>query len=69
MKIANLENQEFYNQMFYNAPYGMMLIDDKTKTIDSNQKACELLGYSREDLNKLNAKDIIHPFDIDKTPD
>ncbi len=66
MKLDEIASEKLYGILFSEAPYGIMLIDDKTKTIDSNKKACELLGYSKERLNSLSAKDIIHPDDLSK---
>ncbi|SDK91744.1 PAS domain S-box-containing protein [Maridesulfovibrio ferrireducens] len=45
---------------------GMAIVGADKKWIDFNNKFCEILGYSREDLEKLSWPDFTHPDDIDK---
>ncbi|MBI9111913.1 PAS domain S-box protein [Maridesulfovibrio ferrireducens] len=45
---------------------GMAIVGVDKKWIDFNNKFCEILGYSREELEKLCWPDFTHPDDIDK---
>ncbi len=62
----DLNQKEFHDLLFLQSPFGMVITDAKSYTLDANHRACEILGYSKEQLIGLRGKDIIHPDDISK---
>ncbi|MHA1279055.1 MAG: PAS domain S-box protein [Candidatus Helarchaeota archaeon] len=60
------ESEEKFRAIFQNANDGIFLIDINPKGIpqkirEVNKKACEMLGYSKDELLKLSSKDIAVP--------
>jgi PAS domain S-box-containing protein len=62
---ANLRHsEEKSRQIFENAPLAMSILDLETmQTLKANQAACQLFGYSQEELIELNTTKIFHPDD------
>ncbi|HPT71714.1 MAG TPA: PAS domain S-box protein [Candidatus Cloacimonadota bacterium] len=59
-----------YNILFEQEIVGVAEVDPKNaRFIRVNDKYCQILGYSREELLELNVKAITHPDDIDKKRD
>ena len=57
---------EFSNQVFENSSDAILLIDPEDDTIiDANSQASTMLGYTREEFQKLTISDI-HPKDAHK---
>jgi PAS domain S-box-containing protein len=52
-----------FRALFDNLPVGVVLADTNSRYIDANPSACQLLGYSREELITLGAADIIATAD------
>ncbi len=52
------ESQQKYHVFFEKAKDAIFLSDEAEKFIDINEKGCELLGYSKEELLKMTMKDI-----------
>jgi len=50
-------SEQRFRLLVENAADGFFLIDDNGRIIDVNQRSCELLGYSREELLKMNVFD------------
>ena len=58
--------EERYRKVFEHNNDAVMIVDFETESfVDVNPTACELLGYTREELLSMNPKDI-HPGDIDR---
>jgi PAS domain S-box-containing protein len=61
--------EERYRKVFEHNNDAVMIVDFETESfVDVNPKACELLGYSREELLSMDPEDI-HPEDIDRVRD
>jgi diguanylate cyclase (GGDEF)-like protein/PAS domain S-box-containing protein len=56
-------NEERYRAMFENAAVGITRSELNGVLVDVNQKFCDLLGYSRDELIGKAVKDITHPDD------
>jgi PAS domain S-box-containing protein len=54
-----------FRVLFDHAPVGVVLADAASRYIDANPRACQLLGYSHEELIRLDATDIIAKVDAD----
>jgi PAS domain S-box-containing protein len=58
--------EERYQKVFEYNNDAVMIVDFETESfVDVNPRACELLGYSREELLSMDPEDI-HPDDIDR---
>jgi len=61
------EYEEKFKLVFEHAPLGIALIDPSWKIIDANQKLCELLGYSAEELIGTDIRQITYSEDLGPT--
>ncbi len=57
-----------YRTVMENASDGVFVVDMKGRFIDVNQRACEMLGYQREELLELGIADIVSPEDAQRSP-
>ncbi|MCZ6688125.1 MAG: sigma 54-interacting transcriptional regulator [Planctomycetota bacterium] len=66
-RLIDLEQREFrYRQVFHHSNDAVFVVDPASdKIIDVNDKACEILGYSRAELLSLSLS-AIHPHEMDK---
>ena len=55
------ESQQRLSALFENAMDSIFLVNDSMKYVDANPAACELTGYSKEELLKMFISDISHP--------
>ena len=53
-------------QLFEQAPDGLFIVDAEGDYIDVNQAGCDILGYSREELLRLNVTDVLVPGQADR---
>ena len=65
-KIKDSENR--YRSFVENATDAIFIATPSSTYIDVNKRACQLLGYSREELLKLSSKDILFEEDINMSP-
>lgn len=52
------ENEKKYRTLFENSPYGVFLVDNNAKYIEVNDAACEMTGYSKEELLCLSIPEV-----------
>lgn len=57
-------NSEYFNVLFEKSPVPIAFVDIDGKFISSNYKACELLGYSTEELQQLTFIDVTALGDV-----
>ena len=50
-------------ETFEQAAVGIMRVDLEGRLVDANQKLCDLLGYTKEELLAKSVKEITHPDD------
>jgi PAS domain S-box-containing protein len=55
------ESEQRFRGIFENAQVGMIVIDVDGRVVDCNEKACQLMGYTREDLIDRGLADFINP--------
>ena len=67
MENALKESEERYRAIFNMMNAGIAISDEKGNWIDFNERACELLGYSREELLTMTNTDLTHPDDLELT--
>ena len=59
-------SEEAFRGNFENAAIGMALLNEEGKWLKVNEKVCEILGYTEEELMQLTFQDITHPEDLNK---
>jgi len=64
-----IESEERFRLAFDNANIGMCLVDLKGNFTKVNQKLCEILGYSKEELEGLNTSTITYEGDRSTGPE
>ena len=57
-------SEEAFRGNFENAGIGMALLDVKGNWLKVNQKVCEIIGYTEEELLALNFQTVTHPDDL-----
>ncbi|MBF0344007.1 MAG: PAS domain S-box protein [Nitrospirae bacterium] len=57
-----------YKALMEHASDGITIADTEGNYIDVNTKACQMLGYLKEDFLRLNIRDVVHPEDLSKIP-
>lgn len=65
-KVKENYNEQF-QQIFENSMIGMGLVDLRGDWKRANRSLCHILGYTEEELIRLNVKDITHPDDLGNT--
>ena len=61
MHDALKKSEQRLKALFDNALDAILLVDDEARYVDANPAACELLGYSREELQQLSIWDVTPP--------
>jgi PAS domain S-box-containing protein len=64
---SSKESEERYRSIFQSAVLGIINLKRDGRFIDVNPSLCNFLGYSKEELMKMNIMDVTHPEDIQKT--
>lgn len=59
-------NEETLHKIQENAPIGMAIVSLEGKWLEVNQSICDIVGYSRTELQKLTFQEITLPEDLDK---
>lgn len=54
-----------FRESFHSSAAGMIFVSEEGKCVKANKAVSDLLGYSKEELAKINFKDITHPEDLD----
>ncbi|HEY6802746.1 MAG TPA: PAS domain S-box protein [Pyrinomonadaceae bacterium] len=57
-----------YRSLMEQASDGIHTYDANGNFLDTNSKLCEMLGYSREEMLRLNVKDLMRPEDLVESP-
>jgi len=57
-KQALFESERKYSSYIENAPDAVFVVDEKGNYVDANNAATKITGYSREELLKMNIRDI-----------
>lgn len=57
------DTEQRYRAMFENAAVGITRVDLNGMLLDLNQKFCDMLGYSRDELLGKTVREITHPDD------
>lgn len=57
------ESEERFRHLFEQASDGIVMADMTGHYLDVNRRACQMLGYSREELLRMRVTDILTPHD------
>ncbi|WP_052502576.1 PAS domain-containing sensor histidine kinase [Halarcobacter anaerophilus] len=60
---------EYYSKLFEHTQVGIICLNPDGSFIKANQTFCNILGYTKEELQKLNFLEITYKDDIDKSVD
>jgi PAS domain S-box-containing protein len=60
---ALAESEKRYRGYLDNAPYGVLVANNEGRYIEVNRAACEITGYSQEELLAMSLSDLIHDSD------
>ena len=63
------DSRRRFQAIFENSLDGILLIDDGGRYVDCNPAACQLLGYSREELLQLTVWDVTPAPDRERIPE
>lgn len=64
-EAALRESEEVFRTIFDQAAVGLTRVSPQGKWLEVNQKLCDIVGYPRAELVKLNFRDITHVPDLD----
>jgi PAS domain S-box-containing protein len=58
------ESEEHFKEAFEHSPVGMALVDIRGSYIEVNEKLCEILGYSNQEIKTLTFQEITYYEDL-----
>ncbi len=58
-------SEEKFRGIFEYAPFGAAMIGANGKIVLANKALCNMLGYEKEEIEKMTMADLTHPDDID----
>ena len=64
-ELALKKSEEQFRKVFEESPLGMVFADTRGNPLDANKSFCQMLGYTREELLKINLQDVTYPEDIE----
>jgi len=67
-ETALRDSEALYRSLFENSAVGIFLVGPDTVVRDANALACELLGFTRDELRGMSARDILTPACIAELP-
>jgi PAS domain S-box-containing protein len=67
-EAALRQSESKYRLLMEQASDGIHTYDPRGNFIEANPKLCEMLGYTREELLRLNVADLIPPEDLASSP-
>jgi two-component system cell cycle sensor histidine kinase/response regulator CckA len=62
------ESEARYRALFEHATDSIVLTDGDLQILDANPRACEMLGYTRDELLRMSARDLPVPEDVAAHP-
>jgi len=62
------DTEEKFRNAFENANIGMCLVDTEGRFLKTNNRMCEIFGYSQEEFESKTVNDITHPDFLDVSP-
>ena len=63
-EVEILESELNYQELYEHSPVSVILSDESGNIIKANSKTEEFFGYTKEELSKINIKEITHPDDV-----
>jgi len=53
------ESEEKFRNYIRRAPDGVFIVDDAGQYVEVNKSACQIMGYSKEELKKMSIRDLL----------
>ncbi len=66
-ELALIKSEERFRNIFENSGTGMAILEPDGSLTKTNHAFREMIGFSEEELSKMNFRDITHPGDIEKS--
>lgn len=66
MTNSSPSKNKFAGEVFFNSPDGIFIADSSGRYKDVNPSACEITGYTYEELVNMNLLELIHPDSRDE---
>jgi PAS domain S-box-containing protein len=63
-ELARAATEKRYRTLFEHAPNGILIADRESRYLDANESICRMLGYTREELLRMTAAEIVAPAEI-----
>ncbi len=63
-ELALETSEKQYRALFEHTPLGMLIANADSDYLDANPSICRMLGYTRDELVGLNARDIVIPTEF-----
>ncbi|NMB82717.1 MAG: PAS domain S-box protein, partial [Ignavibacteria bacterium] len=60
------KSEEMFRSYVENAPDAILVVDDKGNYVMANKAACEMTGYSKDEILKMHIMDVTYPGDFEK---
>ena len=65
MELSLGESEKRFHTLFQQVAVGVALVDTRTgRYVDINQKYCDFLGYTRQEMLNLSFQDVTYPADL-----
>jgi PAS domain S-box-containing protein len=58
------ESRQLFKNVFDHSPVGIALVSPDGRWLNMNQSACEMLGYTKDELLKRSFQELTHPEDL-----
>lgn len=65
---AEQQSESRYRVLMEQAADGIAIYDQQGRLVEANPRACEVLGYTREEMLGLTLGDVVDPEDLARTP-
>jgi two-component system, cell cycle sensor histidine kinase and response regulator CckA len=67
-EAALRSSEERYRAIFQQAFEPIFIVGPTYAILDANESACRMLGYTRQEMLRLRAPDVVHPEDLARVP-
>ena len=65
LALLQSENEPLFADAFEDAPHAMALIAADGAIVRANRALCQMLGFTRNELQRLNSSDVTHADDLE----
>lgn len=62
------ESQQSYQLLVQQASDGIFVADQSGRYLDANERGCQMVGYSLDEIRQLSMSDLVHDGDLSRNP-